>query len=79
MKQIGESNDHSIHTHWMKGLDFHKEYTPESCRNISHMAVTLGAGEQDDDVYQALAKYDAVTVGGTFDVGLLSTSTSLNL
>jgi hypothetical protein len=32
------------------------------------MAATLGAGEQDDDVFQALAEYDAVTVGGTYDV-----------
>lgn len=53
----------------MKGLEFHESYTPQSCsRNVSHMAATLGAGEQDDDVYQALAKYNAVTVGGTFDV-----------
>lgn len=53
----------------MKGLDFHDSYTPQSCsRNVSHMAATLGAGEQDDDVFQALAKHNAVTVGGTFDV-----------
>ena len=32
------------------------------------MAATLGAGEQDDDVFQAIAKYNAVTVGGTYAV-----------
>jgi hypothetical protein len=33
------------------------------------MAATLGAGEQDYDVFQALAQNNAVTVGGTYDVG----------
>lgn len=53
----------------MKGLKFHETYTPHSCSvNSSHMAVTLGAGAQDHEVFEALAEYNAVTVGGTFDV-----------
>lgn len=53
----------------MKGLEFHNDYTPQSCpSNVTHMAATLSAGEQDDDVFQALAKYNAVTVGGTYKV-----------
>jgi hypothetical protein len=32
------------------------------------MAATLGAGAQDDETFQALAKYNAVTVGGTYKV-----------
>jgi hypothetical protein len=35
------------------------------------MAATLGAGAQDDEVFQALAKYNAVTVGGTYKVSNL--------
>ena len=54
----------------MKGIEFHESYTPQSCsHNVTHMAATLGAGEQDYDVFQALAKHNAVTVGGTYDVG----------
>ncbi|KAL5398719.1 hypothetical protein PMIN02_001246 [Paraphaeosphaeria minitans] len=67
-----------IHTHHMKGIEFYEAYTPQSCsRNVTHMAATLGAGEQDDDVFQALAKHQAVTVGGTYDtVGIVGWATS---
>jgi hypothetical protein len=59
----------SIQTAYMKGVEFHQSYTPQGCSgNVSHMAATLGAGEQDKDVFQALAEYDAVIVGGTYDV-----------
>jgi hypothetical protein len=59
----------SIQTHHIKGAEFHTSYSPQSCSsNVTHMAATLCAGEQDDDVFQALVKYDAVTVGGTYDV-----------
>ncbi|KAF1954516.1 FAD-binding domain-containing protein [Byssothecium circinans] len=66
-----------ISTHYMKGFKFHRNYIPQSCsQNNSHMAATLGAGEQDDDVFQAMAKHNAVTVGGTFDtVGIVGWST----
>ncbi|KAF2183999.1 FAD binding domain protein [Zopfia rhizophila CBS 207.26] len=66
-----------ISTHHMKGLEFHQSYIPHSCAgNSSHMAASLGAGEQDDDVFQALAKYNAVAVGGTFNtVGIVGWST----
>ncbi|KAJ4357192.1 uncharacterized protein N0V89_001767 [Didymosphaeria variabile] len=41
------------------------------------MAATLGAGEQDYDLFQALARYHAVTVGGTYDtVGIVGWATS---
>jgi hypothetical protein len=63
----------------MKGLEFHQKYTPQSCpRNVTHMAATLGAGEQDDDVFQAIAKYDAVTVGGTYAVSIERLSSTIS-
>ncbi|KAB2102362.1 hypothetical protein AG0111_0g9634 [Alternaria gaisen] len=66
-----------IATGEMKGVDFHESYTPQSCSaNHSHMVATLGAGQQDDETFQALAKYNAVTVGGTFDtVGIVGWAT----
>lgn len=42
------------------------------------MAATLGAGEQDDDVFQAIAKYDAVTVGGTYAVSIERLSSTIS-
>jgi hypothetical protein len=40
------------------------------------MAATLGAGQQDDETFQALAAHNAVTVGGTFDtVGIVGWAT----
>jgi hypothetical protein len=61
----------------MKGVDFHSSYIPQSCSaNHSHMAATLGAGQQDDETFQALAAHNAVTVGGTFDtVGIVGWAT----
>jgi hypothetical protein len=62
----------SIATGQIKSLEFHDKYTPQSCpESNSHMAATLGAGAQDDETYQALAEYNAVTVGGTYDVSTL--------
>jgi hypothetical protein len=69
--ELSRSSTHQdrVHTHHMKGIEFHKKYSPQSCpRNVTHMAATLGAGEQDSDIFQALAKYNAVAVGGTYDV-----------
>jgi hypothetical protein len=46
------------------------------------MAAMLGAGEQDDDVFQTIAKYNAVTVGGTYAVSverLLTRFVALNI
>ncbi|KAJ4354942.1 hypothetical protein N0V95_003351 [Ascochyta clinopodiicola] len=61
----------------MKSFEFHNSYNPQSCpKNSSHMAATLGAGAQDDETFQALAKHNAVTVGGTYKtVGIVGWST----
>ncbi|KAG9194317.1 hypothetical protein G6011_04352 [Alternaria panax] len=61
----------------MKSIGFHHLYAPQSCSgNQSHIAATLGAGQQDDETFQALAKRNAITVGGTFDtVGIVGWAT----
>jgi hypothetical protein len=41
---------------------------------ISQMALTLGAGVQDGELFAAAAKNNAVAVGGTSMVNLLSVS-----
>lgn len=66
-----------IHTGEMKGAEFHENYTPRSCPSSkSHMAATLGAGQQDEETFHALAKHNAVTVGGTFStVGIVGWAT----
>ncbi|KAH7067445.1 hypothetical protein BKA63DRAFT_424441, partial [Paraphoma chrysanthemicola] len=67
----------SIATGSMKGLEFHESFLPRRCSaDRSHMAATLGAGAQDDETFQALAKHNAVTVGGTYStVGIVGWAT----
>ncbi|EFY84435.1 FAD binding domain protein [Metarhizium acridum CQMa 102] len=74
-------NSLSIWTHNLKGFTFHEKSTPQCesskkhCNGEPRMAVTIGAGEQDDDLFQAAAKHNAAVVGGTNkDVGFLGWS-----
>lgn len=45
----------------MKGFEFHEEFRP--CQEPS-MAATIGAGIQDGELYDNLAKHNAIGVGG---------------
>lgn len=54
--------------HNFQGIKFHSDFTPGSCQHNStkkQMAATLAAGTQDKQMYEELAKYDAVVVGGS--------------
>ncbi|CAG8367015.1 unnamed protein product [Penicillium salamii] len=59
-----------IWTHNMKDFKFHKSF--KSCANAErHMAGTVGAGFQDGELFEAMSKHDAISVGGTnMDVGV---------
>ncbi|KAB8069122.1 hypothetical protein BDV29DRAFT_161738 [Aspergillus leporis] len=67
----------SIWTHHMKDIQYHEKFTPQSCSsNRTHMAATLGAGVQDGDLYAAMAKHNAIAVGGeNNDVGVVGWAT----
>ncbi|KAE8371861.1 hypothetical protein BDV26DRAFT_298399 [Aspergillus bertholletiae] len=56
-----------IWTHNMKGIEFHDSFTPQGAPADAHgmPAVTLQAGEQWFDVYQAAAKQGVLVVGGS--------------
>ncbi|KNG90956.1 hypothetical protein ANOM_000697 [Aspergillus nomiae NRRL 13137] len=71
----------SIWTHNLKQIQFHETFQPQSCEtqtgvNESQMAVTLGAGVQDGELFKAMAKHNAIAVGGTnADVGVVGWAT----
>ncbi|KAL4919489.1 hypothetical protein BDW62DRAFT_179025 [Aspergillus aurantiobrunneus] len=64
-----------IWTHNMKKFEFHDSFKPcETC--MSHMAATVGAGIQDGELFAAVAKHNAIAVGGTnSDVGVVGWAT----
>ncbi|OLN87343.1 putative FAD-linked oxidoreductase-like protein 18 [Colletotrichum chlorophyti] len=72
----------SIWTHNLKHHEFHQEFSlvcspGNYSRNSSQMAITFGAGIQDDEAFQTAAKYGAAVVGGTnTDVGLVGWATA---
>ena len=50
----------------MKKFQFHESYSPATCPPASgHMAATVGAGIQDGELFDLLAKHNAIGVGGT--------------
>lgn len=52
----------------MKGIQFHEDFHADRCPSDStgkQMAATIAAGEQDYDVYKAVAKHNAIVVGGS--------------
>jgi hypothetical protein len=59
-----KANLYRIWTHNMKVFKFHKSF--KSCeRTEPHMAGTVGAGFQDGELFEAMKKHDAISVGGT--------------
>ena len=58
----------------MKNITFHQRFLPQHCNataeDWSGMALTIGAGVQDGELFQAAAKYNAIAVGGTNNVSL---------
>ncbi|KAL4906390.1 hypothetical protein BDW74DRAFT_190120 [Aspergillus multicolor] len=72
----------SIWTHNMKGITYHSDFTPVGSHNANgtataqghsqgQMALTIGAGVQDGELFEAAAKYGIIAVGGTNkDVGV---------
>ncbi|KAG2006452.1 hypothetical protein GB937_008740 [Aspergillus fischeri] len=89
IKNTGHGSDRSINqgslsiwTHHMKEIQFHENFQLHQCRklesggNITTMAATLGAGVQDGEMFAALAKHNAMAVGGTnMDVGVVGWAT----
>ncbi|KAJ6039271.1 uncharacterized protein N7446_014019 [Penicillium canescens] len=67
----------SIWTHNMKNIRIHPSFTPAKCDSAeSHDAATLGAGVQDGEIIQYLAKHNMTTViGSSLDVGVTGWAT----
>ncbi|KAK1138616.1 hypothetical protein N8T08_002146 [Aspergillus melleus] len=61
----------SIWTHNMKEFKFHKSF--KACESSEpQMAGTIGAGVQDGELFEMMAKHNAIAVGGTnSDVGVV--------
>lgn len=56
----------------MKDIEYHPSFHSQSCNSStavwSGMAMTVGAGVQDGDLFKAAARYNAIAVGGTNNV-----------
>ncbi|KAF4853961.1 FAD-linked oxidoreductase patO [Colletotrichum siamense] len=71
----------SIWTHNMKQTQFHDQFKSLSCPanstwKGSQMAITIGAGIQDGELYDFAQKHNVVAVGGTnMDVGVVGWAT----
>ncbi|KAK1839679.1 FAD-linked oxidoreductase-like protein 18 [Colletotrichum chrysophilum] len=67
----------SIWTHNLKKHEFHSEFAPRcpalnSTTSTPQLAMTFGAGIQDDEAFRAAAEHEVAVVGGTnADVGLV--------
>lgn len=56
----------SIWTHHMKQFKIHQSFQPSNCSSAnSHMAATVGAGIQDGELLDQLAKRNLTAVAGT--------------
>ncbi|KAL4898509.1 hypothetical protein BDV59DRAFT_190246 [Aspergillus ambiguus] len=77
IKNTGHGGKRRVWTHHMKDIQYHEKFTSESCpSNRTHMAATLGAGVQDGEMYAAMAKHNAIAVGGeNNDVGVVGWAT----
>ena len=61
------ANIRSIWTHNMKEFKFHKSF--KACESSEpQMAGTVGAGVQDGELFENMAKHNAIAVGGTNSV-----------
>ncbi|KAJ5361026.1 hypothetical protein N7541_001870 [Penicillium brevicompactum] len=67
----------SLWTHHMKQLKIHHRFKPSNCSSTrSHMAATVGAGVQDGELLEKLAKRNLTAVTGTnSDVGVAGWAT----
>ncbi|KAG6356294.1 hypothetical protein INS49_015681 [Diaporthe citri] len=71
----------SIWTHNLKQTVFHEKFQPSSCTinstwKGSQMAITVGAGVQDGELFKFAEKNNVVAVGGTnMDVGVVGWAT----
>ncbi|OBR05809.1 FAD binding domain protein [Colletotrichum higginsianum IMI 349063] len=71
----------SIWTHNLKQTQFHERFQPVSCSanttwKGSQMAITIGAGIQDGEIFDFAKKNNVVAVGGTSkDVGVVGWAT----
>ncbi|KAJ5250772.1 hypothetical protein N7489_001182 [Penicillium chrysogenum] len=67
----------SIWTHHMKQFKIHQSFQPSNCSSAnSHMAATVGAGIQDGELLDQLAKRNLTAVAGTsMDVGVAGWAT----
>jgi hypothetical protein len=53
----------------MKDIQYHERFIPQTClSNQTGMAATLGAGVQDGELFAAMAKHNAIAVGGENNV-----------
>lgn len=60
------TDDSRVWTHNMKNIRIHRSFTPAKCDSAeSHDAATLGAGIQDGEIIQYLAKKNMTTVIGS--------------
>ena len=59
------SPEFSIWTHNLKGIEFNSAFKPKGCGNgPATSAVTIGAGQQFGNIYDATNAHDVVIVGG---------------
>ncbi|KAH8429146.1 FAD-binding oxidoreductase [Aspergillus melleus] len=68
----------SIWTHHMKHIEIHRYFTPTKCRSAESPfgAAIVGAGVQDGEILQYLAKRNLTTVvGSNMDVGVTGWAT----
>ncbi|CAG8897608.1 unnamed protein product [Penicillium egyptiacum] len=77
IKNTGHSGERRIWTHNIKDIQYHERFTPQTCsNNKTGMAATLGAGVQDGELFAAMAKHNAIAVGGqNNDVGVVGWAT----
>ncbi|RSL42419.1 hypothetical protein CEP53_012205 [Fusarium sp. AF-6] len=66
----------SIWTHYMKQVEFHKDFQSTCQISPPQTAFTVGAGLQDEEIFHAAAEYGMAVVGGTnSDAGLVGWAT----
>ncbi|KAI0382709.1 hypothetical protein F5Y04DRAFT_252178 [Hypomontagnella monticulosa] len=71
----------SFWTHNLKDIQVHEDFKPQGSElngtyPTAHMAATLGAGVQDGELFEAMAKKSLIAVGGTnYDVGVVGWAT----
>ncbi|PVH70613.1 FAD-binding domain-containing protein [Cadophora sp. DSE1049] len=78
IKNTGHNGSGRLWTHNLKQFDFHENFNPQCAMKttVAQMAATIGAGMQDGELFAAMAKHNAMGVGGTnADVGVVGWAT----